>query len=181
MDDTAEGFHNERVDPAVLPDYSQVPLEPVVRGYTAHSVLTHAALGLGGAIAVSVAVGLLVDVGTGLVAGGAAAVLLGGALSLYGLLYARRFGWAIRDHDVITHAGVWWRKSVVLPVVRIQHVETASGPLERALGTRRVQAFSAGSGSADLIVYGLDPDRAQQVRAYLLDRIAQAPGGHERD
>lgn len=178
MHDVATGFRNVPVDVAALPDASEVPLEPVVAGYTRYSVVVHGAIGFVVTVAAGVVLGLALDVRWGLVAALAALVVVATPLVVFGLLDARRFGWAVRDHDVVTQKGVLWRKATVLPLVRIQHVELASGPVERAFGTRRLQAYSAGSGTADLVIYGLDPERAERVRAHLLVRIGEEPGGH---
>ncbi len=177
MEDVAAGFRNAQVDVAGLPDVRDVSLEAVIPSYTRYSIVTNSAIGLAVAVAAGVGLGVGLDLRWGVLAAAAALVVVAVPLAVYGLLDARRFGWALRDHDVITQQGVLWRKATVLPLVRIQHVETASGPIERAFGVRRLQAYSAGSGSADLVVYGLGPDRVERVRQHLLRRIGQEPGG----
>jgi membrane protein YdbS with pleckstrin-like domain len=127
-------------------------------------------VGLPVVLAPAVAGALAFRVEVGIAAGGAAA-LLAVALAVYGYLDARVFGWAVREHDLVTRQGVVWRKTVVVPLVRIQHVELASGPLERAFGTARLQVFTAGSGGADLVIYGLEPERAERLRGHLRTQI----------
>ena len=177
--DERSGFENAQVDLAALPDVADVDLEPVIPAYTRYSVLVHAAFGLAVTLAVGVFFWLVVAPGWGAAAAAAALLVVGVPLTVYGLLDARRFGWALRDHDVLTQKGVWWRKATALPLVRIQHVELASGPIERGFGTRRLQVFSAASGSADLTIYGLTPERAQRVREHLLRWVADDPDGHD--
>jgi len=164
---------------ATLPDVAGVALEPAIPAYPRYSVTVHGAFGLAATLAVGAFVGLVVDLRWGAVAALAGLLLVAVPLAVYGRLYARRFGWALREHDVMTHTGVWWRTATVLPLVRIQHVELASGPIERGFGTRRLQVFSAASGSADLTIYGLTPERAQRVREHLLRWVGEEPGGHD--
>ncbi|TVS09872.1 MAG: hypothetical protein EA419_12095, partial [Wenzhouxiangella sp.] len=96
------------------------------------------------------------------------------AMAWFGLiafLDARRRGWALREHDLIYRSGLIWQRTAILPFCRIQHVETASGPLERLFGLMRVRCFTAGGMAADLSVEGLDQVSARRVRQHLLEQI----------
>ena len=84
---------------------------------------------------------------------------------------ARSRAWGLRDHDLLYASGLIQRRLTVLPCNRIQHVETASGPLERRFGLLRVTCFTAGGLSADLVMRGLDTSDAERVRQYVLRRI----------
>ncbi len=171
MTDTA--FVNRPIAPASLPDYRQVILSPVAASYLPYAVLTTAFWWLL-LIVVSLTVPYLPRIGFDpgwwppLVLG-----LAGIWFVLIAVLDARRRGWAVREHDLIYRSGVIWRKTVILPFARIQHVETASGPIERLFGLRRVKCFTAGGISADLSILGLDVDSARRVRQYLLEQIRE--------
>lgn len=163
-------FSNRGVDVAALPDYREVDLKPVVAAYLPHALLT-----TGGFWAVVVVIALVaprlpfveLDLGWW------PALMLVPAVWFTALIWmdARRRGWALREHDLIYRSGVIWRRTVVVPFARIQHVETASGPLERWFGLMRVKCFTAGGIMTDLTVEGLDEALAQQVRQYLLEQI----------
>ena len=84
---------------------------------------------------------------------------------------ARSRAWGLRDHDLLYASGLIQRRLTILPCNRIQHVETASGPLERKFGLLRVTCFTAGGLSADLVIRGLAATDAERVRQYLLGRI----------
>ena len=169
----AGGFRNQQVDPSQLPDHSEVVLEPVARGYVTYSlVLWGLLVGLPVVLVATVA-GVIAFGGQVGILAGAGALLVALGLTTYGYLDARVFGWAVREHDLVTRQGIIWRRTVVVPLVRIQHVEITSGPLERAFGTLRLQAFTAGSGGADLVIYGLEPERAERLRGYLRTRIEE--------
>jgi len=84
---------------------------------------------------------------------------------------ARSRAWGLRDHDLLYASGLIQRRLTIVPCNRIQHVETASGPLERRFGLLRVTCFTAGGLSADLVLQGLDEGEAERVRQYLLGRI----------
>ncbi|ABI56499.1 PH domain-containing protein [Alkalilimnicola ehrlichii MLHE-1] len=89
-------------------------------------------------------------------------------------LEARRRAWAVREQDVTYQSGLLVQRTTVLPFVRIQHVETASNPVERAFGLVRLTCFTAGGAGGDLVIQGLERDRAERLRQYLLDRIQGA-------
>ncbi|TVQ27334.1 MAG: hypothetical protein EA370_18030 [Wenzhouxiangella sp.] len=163
-------FSNREVDPGELPDYRDVALQPVVAAYLPHALLT-----TGGFWAVVVTVALVAPrlPFIGLDLGWWPALMLVPAVwfTVLTWLDVRRRGWALREHDLIYRSGVIWRKTVIVPFARIQHVETASGPLERWFGLMRVKCFTAGGMMADLSVEGLDESLAQRVRQFLLEQI----------
>jgi uncharacterized protein len=160
-------------NPAIesLPDFRAVDLRPVASAYLPYSLVT-----TGGFWAIVVLAGLIgprlpfvpFDPGLWLVGG-----LLVPAtwFTVMAWLDVRRRGWAMREHDLIYRSGVIWQKTVVVPFARIQHVETASGPIERAFGLMRVKCFTAGGMMTDLSVEGLDQASAERVRQYLLEQI----------
>lgn len=86
-------------------------------------------------------------------------------------------GWVLRAHDLIYRYGVIWRHEVIVPFVRIQHVETLSGPIERAFGLCRLRLFTSGGSGGDLDVLGLSSSLAESVKKQVLDQIAQSDRG----
>src|SRR6056297_281102 len=167
------GFSNHSVAPEDVPDYRDAEFEslaPTFRRYTLVSTLifalpvTVAALvawalpfiPLAGWKIMLIIVALLIPL-----------VLVG----IYRWVDAGYRGWALRQHDIIARSGVFWRSITVLPVARIQHVETTHGPLERAHGLARLKLYTAGGLTADLIVIGLGRDAADQLREYLVEQI----------
>jgi uncharacterized protein len=170
-------FSNQPIDG--LPDYREVELRAVARAYLPYSLTT-----TGGFWSVVVILALVLprlpvvplDPGPWLPVGLA---VLGLWFTLVAWLDCRRRGWALREHDLIYRAGVIWRKTVILPFARIQHVETASGPVERLFGLMRLKCFTAGGAMTDLTVEGLDMASARRVRQYLLEQIRDDHPGSE--
>ena len=83
---------------------------------------------------------------------------------------ARVKGIALREHDVAFRKGLFWRNTVLLPYNRIQHVEVSNGPLQRRFGLASLKLFTAGGNAVDLNVAGLDRERAEEIRSFILDR-----------
>lgn len=164
-------FSNEQVDSGGLPDFRRIDLEPVSRTYLPYAVLSQTLFWVILAVAI-VGVRLVpfspITPDWWMATIPAVAAVWFGALAW---LDANRRGWALREHDLIYRYGIIWRKLVIVPFARIQHVETSSGPLERVFGLMRVKCFTAGGMTADLSVVGLGRDNARKVRQYLLEQI----------
>ena len=164
-------FSNEVINPAALPDFRRAPLERVSSRFVPYAMISSAIFWLI-LMVVAVVVPRLPMVTLALP--GWLGLLPGLALLWFATLAgleARRRRWALREHDLIYHSGLIWQRTAILPFARIQHVETASGPLERMFGLMRVKCFTAGGLSADLTVEGLERDDARRVRQYLLEQI----------
>ena len=83
-------------------------------------------------------------------------------------------GYALRTQDIAYRSGLFWRKVVVLPLNRIQHVEVTSGPLQRHFGLATLKFYTAGGKSVDLKIEGLLSDDAERLRASVLASSALA-------
>jgi uncharacterized protein len=172
MDASANPFSNRPIDE--LPDYREVELRAVAPAYLPYSLTTTGGFWLF-LLLLALIVPRIPFLPFELGAFGAwfpvGIALLGAWLTLMAWLDVRYRGWALREHDLIYRSGVIWRKTVILPFARIQHVETASGPVERQFGLMRLKCFTAGGAMTDLSVEGLDEESAGQVRQYLLEQI----------
>lgn len=84
----------------------------------------------------------------------------------------RRWRFAVRAEDVILRRGIAWRTVTIVPHVRVQHVDTRHGPLERWLGLGRVVIHTAASGEGAIEIPGLDAAEADELR----DRLAALSG-----
>jgi uncharacterized protein len=165
-------FSNEHLPPDALPDWRQVELEPVSPRYAPYRMLS-TLLRWTFIVLLLWFVPRLADPPGGPTAAPAiVAAAVGAVLTLLAGVEARRRGWALRQHDVIYRSGLLVRRTTVLPFRRVQHVETVSGPLERAFGLLRLTCYTAGGFSADLVIAGLETRTAERVRQFLLGRIA---------
>lgn len=164
-------FRNDPVDVAALPAFERVALNPVSARFAPYRVI--ATLSFWGPLTLIVALSPL-WVAVSLPAHAAllaAVLLLATAAAVLSAMEARRRAFALREEDLIHQAGLLVQRTTVLPVCRIQHVETASGPLERAFGLMRLTCFTAGGSSGDLVLAGLRPETAEALRQHLLECI----------
>ena len=94
----------------------------------------------------------------------AVVVLVGGA---YVVQKYRVWQFEIREDDLSLERGVFTRVKTVVPFVRVQHVDTHRGPIERAVGLASVVVYTAGSRGADVTIPGLTPERAAAIQEEL--------------
>lgn len=175
----AGGFANRPVRAEDLPGHAEAPLEPVSPRFAAHRAIVQVA----GWAAAAAALWLLPIPREVAIAGApwapAALTLLAALAGIWAWMDARRRALGIRERDLIYARGLLVRKTALIPLARIQHVETASGPLERVFGLERLTCFTAGGLGGDVIIRGLERERARRVRHFVLAGIdAQtAPAG----
>ena len=167
------GFSNPCVAAEDVPDYREAEFESLALAFRRYTLVSTLVFALPVAVAA-----LVVWAVPFIPLAGWKVLVIAGMLSIplilvafYRWVDAGHRGWALRRHDIIARAGVFWRSITALPVARIQHVETTHGPLERAHGLARLKLYTAGGLTADLVVIGLDRDTADQLREYLVEQI----------
>lgn len=169
----AHEFSNPPVAPANIPDFRDAEFETLAPSFRRYTLVSTLAFALPLLLA-AVLVWLLPFIplaGWKVLAIGCALLVPLALIAVYRWVDAGYRGWALRRHDIMARAGVLWRSITVLPIARIQHVETTHGPLERAHGLARLKLYTAGGLTADLVVIGLERDAADQLREYLVEQI----------
>lgn len=78
----------------------------------------------------------------------------------------RRWRYEIRTDEVDLQRGIVWVSRTLVPLARIQHVDTRTGPLERRLGLATVIFFTA-AGPNQI------PELSASVAGEVRDRIAE--------
>lgn len=90
------------------------------------------------------------------------------------LVRYRRWRFELQDDAIYLERGVLTLVETAVPYVRVQHVDTQRGPLERAVGLGSVVVYTAGSRGADIEVPGLRPERATALRERLRDLAVES-------
>jgi uncharacterized protein len=78
----------------------------------------------------------------------------------------RRWRYEIRDEEVDLQRGIFWVSRTLVPLARIQHVDTQSGPLQRRFGLATVVFYTA-AGANQI------PELSAPVAAEVRDRISE--------
>jgi membrane protein YdbS with pleckstrin-like domain len=78
----------------------------------------------------------------------------------HAVLRYRVWRYEFREDAIYLERGVLRRVRTVVPFVRIQHIDTARGPIERVAGLSTLVVYTAGSRGADVTIPGIEADRA---------------------
>ncbi len=92
--------------------------------------------------------------------------------------YNNWFFEAHEDHLEINY-GVIRKVSVVVPYVRVQHIDTNRGPVERFLSLASLRVYTAGSRGADMRIPGLTKDRAEEMQEELKAKAIESEHGFD--
>ncbi|RQG97593.1 PH domain-containing protein [Natrarchaeobius oligotrophus] len=115
---------------------------------------------------------LFVDVPTALQGG---IVVVGFVLgTVYALRLYQIWRFELQSDALYLERGVVTFVETAVPFVRVQHVDTQFGPIERALGLSSVVVYTAGSRNADVRIPGLTPDRARELQDTLRDLAVES-------
>jgi membrane protein YdbS with pleckstrin-like domain len=96
--------------------------------------------------------------------------------SILAIFRYRRWSYTVRKDSLFLDRGVVTQTRTVVPYVRIQHVDTSRGPIERALGLATAVVYTAGSRGADVSIPGLTPERADDLQNRLKQLAISAEG-----
>lgn len=121
-------------------------------------------------VGLAVVVALAVDLTVALVAAaGLFLVTVLAAVWLPSMSYDR-WGWLLRDTDLLVRHGVVFRIATAIPIGRIQHVDVRQGPIEQWLGLARVHVHTASGVGSDGTIPGLEAAVAEELRDQLVAR-----------
>lgn len=96
----------------------------------------------------------------------AALVLYGLFVGVFPTLRWRRWRYEIREEEVDLQRGIVWVSRTLVPLARIQHVDTQNGPLQRWFGLSTVIFYTA-AGANHI------PELAAPIAAEVRDRISE--------
>lgn len=92
-----------------------------------------------------------------------------GVIALSGMTVApdriyRRLGYAIDGRLLRTVRGWLFHTDTVVPFVRVQHIDVTRGPVDKMFGTASLVVHTAGTHNSVVVLPGLSPERAAEIR-----------------
>ncbi|MFT4892825.1 MAG: membrane protein YdbS with pleckstrin-like domain [Candidatus Nanohaloarchaea archaeon] len=114
---------------------------------------------------------------------GAVSAVIVPVFVLIGVFYGvkRYSNWGfkvVEDHLYIEH-GVIKKTYSMVPYVRVQHIDTDRGPIDRFLGLSTLRVYTAGSKGADIRIPGLDRQEASELQKKLRDAAISSEKGFD--
>ena len=95
-------------------------------------------------------------------------LLCGGVGALLGRMRWRRTTWQLDHRGLHVRRGLVWRKEVLVPRSRVQHLDLERGPIERHFGLATLVAHTAGTRLSALRQSGFLDEDAVTLRDALL-------------
>lgn len=86
----------------------------------------------------------------------------------------RHWGYAFTGSELHVAHGWWTQVHTIVPVVRVQHIDVAQGPLERAFGLARLMLHTAGTDQTVVTLPGITRATAEEIRDAIRERIGSA-------
>lgn len=97
----------------------------------------------------------------------------------YGVKRYANWGFEIKDDHLYIEHGVIKKVYSMVPFVRVQHIDTDRGPIDRMLGLSTLRVYTAGSKGADIKVPGLDREEASELQKKLRDSAIDSEKGFD--
>ncbi len=97
----------------------------------------------------------------------AVVLLLGLLLQLWLPFHLLKTRYLLRSQDFLLESGAWWRKAVLIPLSRVQHVTVSQGPLQKRFGLATLSVFTAGGDHAEATLADIDYALAQTLSLQL--------------
>ncbi len=82
-------------------------------------------------------------------------------------------GYLVREKDISFQKGLITYQLISVPFNRIQHVEVNQGILAKMFKLSSVKIFTAGGNASDLSIPGLPTEDAQNLKAFLSEKISE--------
>lgn len=83
----------------------------------------------------------------------------------------RRLGYAIDGRLLRAVRGWLFHIDTVVPFVRVQHIDVTRGPFDKMFGTASLVVHTAGTHNSIVVVPGLSPHRAAEIREAIRSEI----------
>ena len=83
-----------------------------------------------------------------------------------------QWSFEVYDQEIDIHKGIFWKKRIIIPLIRVQNVDTRQGPIMRANG---LATFTVSTAAGEHEIPGLHVEEADALRDHvaILARIAQ--------
>lgn len=87
----------------------------------------------------------------------------------------RAWGYRLDAEELLLRHGLWTHVETSVPLRRVQHLDVAQGPLERAFGVTRLVLHTAGTASSQVVLPGLSRSTAEGIRDEIRSQIRSEP------
>ena len=83
----------------------------------------------------------------------------------------RRLRYRLNERLLQVVRGCMFHTDTVVPLVRVQHLDVVRGPVDKMFGTASLVVHTAGTHNSTVILPGLAPDRAAEMRDIIRSQV----------
>lgn len=83
----------------------------------------------------------------------------------------RRLRYRLTDRFLQVVRGWMFHSDTIVPLVRVQHLDVVRGPLDKLFGTASLIVHTAGTHNSIVVVPGLAPERAAEIRDVIREHV----------
>lgn len=99
----------------------------------------------------------------------------------YHWYYYTNLRYAMREKDITVKEGVIFLSSTTMPFSRVQHVEVVQSFLQRYFKIATIHLFTAGGTGIDLTIKGLDEEKAEKIKSYIISKTVYSETRHDEE
>ena len=167
-----DNFSNREIDIAALPQYEAVHFHPISSQYLKKSLLE---LGIS-FVFFLVGLGFFIYFQNIPILNYLAVlfVVLMFSFRIWNVIKMQeKYGYSLREKDVIYTRGFIFSRTTVVPFNRIQHATISRGVLDKFFGIATLNIFTAGGSGSDIKIPGLEPELAARLKESLAKKISE--------
>lgn len=170
MASVMDSFKNEAIDLDSLPRFEEVEFHPISRRYLVKLNLQAGLLFI--FLLLGWAALFYYKVGAPYLWVVLAAIILLLAFKIWNNWKRQeKYGYSLREHDILYRRGFFIESVTIVPFNRIQHVSVSRDALDKILKISSVQIFTAGGSGSDINIPGLNPELAGSLKEALASRL----------
>lgn len=166
-----EDFINETIDTTQLPKFEEVQFSVLHPDYWKVILVSVAVFFLIVGIGAGVILYFNEELNPFIIELGIVYVILLLLVIFFSRLGFKKKGFAFRNHDVLFRHGIIATNTLVIPYNRVQHVSLHEGLISRFFGLAKVEIFTAGGSSSDIMIPGIAKEQAENIKQLLMGKI----------
>lgn len=93
---------------------------------------------------------------------------------VYSWYYYKNLSYALREKDITLKEGVIFRSETTMPYIRVQHSEVNQSLIQRYFKIASLHLYTAGGSGVDMTISGLDEERAERIKDFIIGNNTQA-------
>ncbi|MBK1813254.1 PH domain-containing protein [Clostridium sp. YIM B02505] len=96
---------------------------------------------------------------------------------VYPKLEYKQWTYSVTKDKIEFSEGIYWVKTVVIPIVRVQHIKINQGPINRSFGLADLQIFTAGGAHK---IPNIEMAKAEEISEFLKDKVKEKVTADDR-